>query len=51
MACVTRGSVVTSSILPRELAERLPPLTDYAPPEDQLGATDVRVRDHRARTL
>ena len=51
MACVTRGSTVTSPILPRELAERLPPLADYAPPEDQSGATDVRVRDHWARTL
>ena len=51
MACVTRGSVVTSPILPRELTERLPPLADYAPPEDQTGTTDVRVRDHWARTL
>ena len=51
MACVTRGSAVTSPILPRELAERLPLLADYAPPEDQSGATDVRVRDHWARTL
>ena len=51
MACVTRGSAVTSPILPRELAERLLPLADYAPPEDQSGATDVRVRDHWARTL
>ena len=51
MACVTRGSAVTSPILPRELAEHLPPLADYAPPEDQSGAIDVRVRDHRARTL
>ena len=42
---------VTSPLLPRELAERLPPLADYAPPEDQTGATDVRVRDHWARTL
>ena len=33
MACMTRGSAVTSPILPRELAERLPPLADYAPPE------------------
>ena len=46
MACVTRGSMVTSPILPRELTERLPPLADYAPPEDQSGTTDVRVRDH-----
>ena len=37
--------------MPRELAERLPPLADYAPPEDQSGATDVWVRDHRARIL
>ena len=51
MACVTRGSAVTSLILPRELAERLPPLADYAPPEDLSGTTDVRVRDHWARTL
>ena len=51
MACMTQGSAVTSPILPRELAERLPPLADYAPPEDQSGATDVQVRDHWARTL
>ena len=51
MACMTRGSVVTSLILPRELAKCLPSLADYAPPEDQSGATNVRVRDHWARTL
>ena len=51
MACVTRGPLVTSPILPGELEDRLPPLTDYASPEDRSGATDVRVRDHRARTL
>ena len=51
MACMTRGSAVTSPLLPRELAERLPPLADYAPPEDQTGATDFHVRDHWARTL
>ena len=51
MACVTRGSMVTSPILLRELAECLPPLADYAPPEDQSGVTDVHVRDHWARTL
>ena len=43
MACVTRGSPVTSPIVPRELKERLLPLADYAPPEDRSGATDVRV--------
>ena len=51
MACMTRGSPVTSLIVPRELEERLPPLADYVPPKDRSGATDVRVRDHRARTL
>ena len=51
MACMTRGSAVTSPILPRELAERLPPLADYAPPKDQSGATNVWIRDHWARTL
>ena len=51
MACMTRGSPVTSPIVPRELEERLPPLADYAPPKDRSGSTDVRVRDHQARTL
>ena len=51
MACVTRGSAVTSPIVPGDLAERLLPLADYAPPEDQSGATDIRVQDHRARAL
>ena len=51
MACMTRGSPVTSPIVPRQLEERLHPLADYAPPEDRSGATDIRVRDHRARTL
>ena len=51
MACMTRGSVVTSPIVPRELEERLPPLADYAPPKDRSGATDVRGWDHQARTL
>ena len=51
MACMTRGSPVTSPILPREIEDRLPPLTDYASPEDRSGVTDVRVWDHQARTL
>ena len=51
MACMTRGSPVTSPILPREIEDRLPPLTDYASPEDRSGVTDIRVRDHQARTL
>ena len=51
MACVTRGPLVTSLIVPRGLEERLPPLADYTLPKDRSGTTDVRVRDHRARTL
>ena len=51
MACMTRGSPVTSPILPGEIEDHLLPLTDYTSPEDRSGATDVRVRDHQARTL
>ena len=51
MACVTRGAPVTSPIVPRELEDCLSPLADYAPPKDQSGAIDIRVRDHQARTL
>ena len=51
MACMTRGAPVTSPILPREIEDWLPPLTDYASPEDRSGVTDVRVWDHQARTL
>ena len=34
-----------------EIEDRLPPLTDYTLPEDRSGVTDVRVRNHQARTL
>ena len=51
MACMTRGSPVTSPILPGKNKDHLPPLTDYASPKDRSGRTDVRVRDHQARTL
>ena len=51
MACMTRGSPVTSPILPGELEDCLPPLIDYASPEDRSGTTDIRVWDHQARTL
>ena len=51
MAYVTRGSPVTSPIVPRGLKECLLSLADYAPPKDRTGATDVRIRDHQARTL
>ena len=46
MACVTRGSPVTSPI-----EDRLSPLTDDALPKDGSGVTNVRVLDHQARTL
>ena len=51
MACVTRGSSVTSPILPGVIEEKLPPLAGYTLPEDRSGVTDVRVRDHQAKTL
>ena len=51
MACVTRGSPVTSLIVPRGLKERLLPLANYAPPDDRSGTTDVWIRDHWARML
>ena len=51
MACMTRGSPVTSPILPGVIEDRLPPLTDCTSPEDRSGVTDVWVRDHQARTL
>ena len=51
MACVTRGSPVTSPVLPGVIKDKLPPLTGYALPEDRSGVTDVWVWDHQARTL
>ena len=50
MACMTRGSPVTSPILPGVIEDRLPPLTDYTSPEDRSGMTDIWVQDHQART-
>ena len=51
MACMTRGSPVTSPILLGELEEHLQSLTGYTPPEDHTGITDVRVWDNWAWTL
>ena len=51
MACVTRGSPITSPILPGVIEDKLPPLAGYALPEERSGVTDVRVRDHQAKTL
>ena len=51
MACVTRGLPVTSPILPGIIEDKLPLLAGYALPEDRSGITNVRVRDHQAKTL
>ena len=51
MACLTRGSPVTSPILPGVIEDKLPPLAGHTRPEDRSGVTDVRVWDHQARTL
>ena len=51
MACVTRGAPVTSPILPGIIEDKLPLLGGYAPLEDREGVTDIRVRDHFAKTL
>ena len=50
LACATRGSTTTSPILPEAVEQYLPPLVDYACPGGT-GLTDVRVRDHKARSL
>ena len=50
LACITRGSTTTSLILPEAIEQYLPPLVDYVCP-DSTGLTDVRVHDHKARSL
>ena len=50
LACATRDSTTTSPILPEAVEQYLPPLVDYAHPGNT-GLTDVRVRDHKARSL
>ena len=50
LACTTRGSTTTSPILPEAIEQYLPPLVDYVCP-DSTGLTDVRVHDHKARSL
>ena len=50
LACITRGSMTTSPILPKAIEQYLPPLVDYICP-DSTGLTDVRVHDHKARSL
>ena len=50
LACATRGSTTTSPILPEAVEQYLPPLVDYTCP-GSTGLTDVRVHDHKARSL
>ena len=50
LACATRGSTTTSPILLKAVEQCLPPLVDYAR-LGGTGLTDVRVRDHKARSL
>ena len=50
LAGATRGSMTTSPILPEAVEQYLPPLVDYAHP-GSTGLTDVRVHDHKARSL
>ena len=50
LACATRGSMTTSPILPEAVEQYLPPLVDYTHP-GSTGLTDVRVHDHKARSL
>ena len=50
LACATRGSTTTSPILPKAVEHYLCPLVDYAHPGGT-GITDVRVHDHKARSL
>ena len=50
LACTTRDSTTTSPILPEAIEQYLPPLVDYACP-NSTGLTDVRLHDHKARSL
>ena len=50
LACATRGSMTTSPILPEAVEQYLPPLVGYTHP-GSTGLTDVRVHDHKARSL
>ena len=50
LACAIRGSTTMSPILPEAVEQYLPPLEDYAHPGGT-GLTDVRVHDHKSRSL
>ena len=50
LACATMGFTTKSPILPEAVEQYLPPLVDYARASGT-GLTDVRVRDHKSRSL
>ena len=50
LVCTTMGSMTTSPILPEAVEQYLPLLVDYAHP-GSTGLTDVRVCDHKSRSL
>ena len=50
MACVVKGPSTTSPILPEDLEKTLPALAGYDTPKGT-GVTDVRVSNHKARSL
>ena len=50
LACATMGSMTTSPILPEAVKQYLSPVVDYTCPGGT-GLTDVRVHDHRSRSL
>ena len=50
LACATKSSTTTSPILPEAVEQYLPLLVDYACPAGT-GITDVRVCDHKAKSL
>ena len=50
LACATMGSTTTSPILPEAVEQYLPLLADYTR-ASSTGLTDVRVHDHKSRSL
>ena len=50
LACATKGSMTMNLILPEAVEQYLPLLVDYARPGGT-GITDVRVHDHKSRSL
>ena len=50
LACATRGSTMTSPILPEAVEQYLPLLEGYAHP-GSTSITDMRVRDHKSHSL